>query len=249
MPVTHDGNVKIDAHLHEHSVVLEVVSGDSANRGAECTAATICVTMFNLPLLFTNYGNVRRGFGNMDGNGSVVGKCFLDELVQDVLVVIVCLVLCLPFLVCTGMVTNYAVNIHLLELVLQVLESTYDELEVVNKELSERASVSLFEFVMDVAREKVTKHENVKGSALVVTGHFKSLFKEFEMTGLGNIWIVLVNSMGACTWNNFAIVGIRDGKNEVVITVVSLLDIDVELVVFDFGKLCFQRISQLGCNV
>jgi len=249
MPVTHDGYVEINAHLHEHAVVLEVVSGDRANRGAERTAATICVTVFNLPLLFTNYGNVRRGFGNMDGNGHIVGKRFLDELVQDVLVVIVSLVHCLPFLVCTGMVTNDAVNIHLLELVSQALEGAYNELEVVYKELGKRTSVSLFEFVMDVTREEVAKHENVKGSALVVTGHFKSLFKELEMTGLGNVWVVLVNSMGAGTWNDFAIVGIRNGKDKMVVAIVSLLDIDVELVVFNFGKFSLQCICQLCCNV
>lgn len=69
------------------------------------------------------------------------------------------------------------------------------------------------------------------------------------MTCLGNVWIVLVNSMGAGTWNNFAIVGIRNRKNKVVFTVVSLLDIDVELVVFNFGKFRLQCISQLGCNI
>ena len=102
---------------------------------------------------------------------------------------------------------------------------------------------------MDVSREEVSKHENIKGSTLVVTGHFKSFFEELDMTSLGNIWIILVNSVCASTWNNFAIVSVRNRKDKVIITVVCLLDVDVELVIFDFGKFGLQCISQLGCHV
>lgn len=63
------------------------------------------------------------------------------------------------------------------------------------------------------------------------------------MTSLGNIWIVLVNSVGASTWNHFAIMSVRDRKDKVIVAFVRLLDVEVELVIFDFGKFGLQRIG------